>query len=421
MSVKGVEMEPKIGTIVALCAALAMSSTLLMAQGFTDNPDSAGRIAFSSNRSGTAQIYLMNEDGSGQTRLTNSAPFDDMHPAWSPDGRRIAFTRGVGYQSANLIASSIMVTDAGGGDEQVIADEEGINVKPAWSPNGQKILYAHGTATQTPFELWIMNTDGTEKHAVPNSRDAFPAAWSADGRRIVFNRALDIWTMDINGTGLSRLTTTGNNYTPNWAPADRIVFTSTRDGAGKQMYVMEANGENQVRLVDDGAENKFPAWSPDGSRISYSRSTVPCVAAQCSLTQLGGYEIFSMNADGSGQIRLTNTTPPGREFGEGYPAYEPRVAGHSGSDASTSTDANKSPLLPATGSDSWLRAIFAIALILGGSALRRVRIARVVPCWIPRTRRASRADQPVRSTVATDDLWGPPSALARPKRPGATP
>lgn len=359
--------------LVALCftVAYAMTGTLSLAQAPEDNQD---RIAFSSNRSGTAQIYLMNEDGSAQTRLTESAPLDDMQPAWSPDGTRIAFTRGVLYQSANLVASSIMVMDAGGGNEQVLANEEGINVKPAWSPDGRQILYAHGTATQTPFELWIMDVDGTDKHAVPNSTDAFPAAWSSDGSRIVFNRALDIWTMDVDGNNLTRLTTTGNNYTPEWAPAERIMFTSTRDGAARQVYVMDADGRNQVRLVDDDAENEFPAWSPDGSRISYSRSTVPCLGNECSL--LGGYEIFSMNADGSGQTRITNTTPPAREFGESYPTYEPRLAITAGGGARTSTLSNRPSSLAAAGSDAWLRAVFAIVLIMGGLALRRVSTGR---------------------------------------------
>jgi Tol biopolymer transport system component len=367
-------MNDRVWRALALGAALALvgMSTSAVPRALGRDDTVIDRMAFTSNRAGTAQIYVMNEDGSDQKRLTDSAPFDDMQPAWSPDGTRIAFTRGIGYQSANLGASSIVVMDAGGGNERVLANEQGINLKPAWSPDGRRILYAHGSPTQSPFEIWVMNADGTDKHAVPNSKDAYPAAWSPDGSRIVFNRAVDVWVMNDDGTNQSRLTTTGNNYTPSWAPSERIVFTSTRDGAGKQVYSMDPDGKNQARLVDDGSENKFPAWSPDGLRIAYSRSTIPCDGPECGLTQIGGYEIYSMNADGSDQTRITNTTPPGREFGEGYPAYAPRVRTPAGSRARSSTVTTGMPGLASSGVGTQPVALTATAFVVGGWVLRRL-------------------------------------------------
>ena len=371
---------------LVLCAALALAGSTAQAEARTSPPHEAllDRIAFSSNRSGTAQIYVMNEDGSGQTRLTNSAPFDDMQPAWSPDGTRIAFTRGIVYQSANLAASSIVVMDAGGGNERVLADEPGVNVRPAWSPDGRRLLYGHGTPAQRPIDIWVMNADGTDKHAVTTSGDAYPAAWSPDGSRIVFIQGRDIWVMDDDGANQTRLTTTANtddpfvgNFTLNWAPSNRIVFTSNRDGGGRQVYSMEPDGTDQTRLVNDGAENKFPAWSPDGSRIAYSRSTIPCVAVECGLNNLfAGYEIFVMNADGSGQTRITITTPPGRDFGESYPAYAPRVGLHRGKHARPSTVAAESHGLAATGSVARPFAVLGIAFVAAGSALRRLGISK---------------------------------------------
>lgn len=332
------------------------------------------RIAFTSNRSGTAQIYVMNADGSGQTRLSNSAPFDDMQPAWSPDGSRIAFTRGNMYQSANLGSSSIVVMDSTGGNEKVLGAETGINFRPAWSPDGQRILYIHGSPTQAPFDLWVMNADGTGKHAVTTSGVANPAAWSPDGSRIVFGRTapLEIWVINADGSGETRLTTTVPNYTPNWAPSNRILFTSAPDGGPKQVYVMDPDGRNQIRLADDGAENKFPAWSPDGSRIAYSRSTIPCIGVECGLTQLGGYEIYVMNADGSGQTQITTTTPPSREFGNGYPAYAPRLESGTAPNAQALADAPQGGILPATGSTQLPFAALAILLMASGSVLLRI-------------------------------------------------
>ncbi|MEX2555948.1 MAG: hypothetical protein WEB06_09970 [Actinomycetota bacterium] len=370
-------MKSRVWRSLSLCAVLAFAGSSPSAGASTSPLDREvlDRIAFSSSRTGTAQIYVMNEDGSGQTRLTDSAPFDDMQPAWSPDGTRVAFTRGIVYQSANLVASRIVVMDAGGGNEVVVADEPGVNVRPAWSPDGKRLLYGHGI-NPSPLDVWVMNADGSDKHAVTTSGDAYPAAWSPDGSQIVFGtQALDIWVMDDDGANQTRLTTTADNYTPNWAPSDRIVFTSTRDGGGRQVYSMEPDGTDQTRLVEDGAENKFPAWSPDGSRIAYSRSTIPCVGAACNL--IGGYEIYVMNADGSSQTRITNTNPPGREFGESYPAYAPRTGGLlTGRHAKTSTLAAVGLGLAATGWDPGPSALLGTALVVGGFGLRRSGLSK---------------------------------------------
>jgi TolB protein len=310
------------------CAVAAVVAIALMAP----SAHAGGRraeIAFSSNRDGSAQIYVMNADGSSQTRVTNSFPDDDTQPSWSPDGRTIVFTRGHGYQSSALVQSSLVAVATTTGTERVLVDDPGVNFRPAFSPNGNWIVYVHGprTANNGPFDLWLMRADGSSRHALTASGDVTQPSWSPDGSSIVVNRGSSLAIVSVTDGTIRPLPPppVGADYTPSWSPGTRIVFSSTRDGGGKQIYVMDPDGSNVQRLVRDGAEDKYPSWSPDGRRIIYSRSTVPCTTTggECSLTQLGGFEIFEMNADGSHQQQLTSNVVPETQFGDGYPTFRP--------------------------------------------------------------------------------------------------
>jgi TolB protein len=315
-----------------MCAATAATIVAMAPTAHADGR--RGEIAFSSNRDGSAQIYVMNGDGSDQTPVTHSIPDDDTQPTWSPDHRTIVFTRGHGYQSSAVVQSSIVAVDVATGSERVLTDDLGVNFRPSFSPDGKWIVYVHGpqTATSGPFDLWLMRPDGSSRHPLTTEGDVTQPSWSPDGRRIVVNRGSALAIMSVTDGTVQPLPppTGGADYTPSWSPGTRIVFTSTRDGGGsKQIYVMDPDGHNLQRLVHDDAEYKYPTWSPDGVHIAYSRSTVPCTSAggECTLTQLGGFEIFEMNADGTGQHQLTSSPIPETQFGDSYPTFRPNV-GH---------------------------------------------------------------------------------------------
>src|SRR5437867_3067492 len=135
-------------------------------------PGANGKIAFTSQRDeGNDEIYVMNADGTAQTRLTNNTA-NDFNPSWSPDGAKIAFT----------------------------SDKDFL------------------------FEIYVMNPDGTGQTRLTNNTadDDFPS-WSPDGTKIAFmsNRDgnLEIYTMNANGTAQTRLTNnTANDFTPIWSP-----------------------------------------------------------------------------------------------------------------------------------------------------------------------------------------------------------
>jgi Tol biopolymer transport system component len=122
-------------------------------------PGKNGRIAFTRfPEIGDAEIYKMFPDGSAQKQVTYNST-NDVRPAWSPDGTKIAFTNGE--------ASDIFVINANGGGQVNLTKTPGISDdEPAWSPNGRKIVFT------SDGDLWIMEADGTNRRNFTNTPEA---------------------------------------------------------------------------------------------------------------------------------------------------------------------------------------------------------------------------------------------------------
>ncbi len=272
-----------------------------------DTTANTPRIAFHSNRDGNWNIYVMKPDGSNQTRLTDN-PAADSWPSWSPDGRRITFISSRDDPDPNDDDTiwEIYVMNADGSGQTRLTIDSAWHSLPRWSPDGRRIAflsYVDGIA-----EIYVMNADGSEqtrltKNSVPDGRPS----WSPDSQRIAFYSTIDenaeIYVMNADGSGQTNLTNNAvNDWSPSWSPdGRRIAFHSQRDG-NAEIYVMNADGSDQTRLTDNPARDIRPVWSSDGQLIAFtSNRDDPDLDDEDDIRN-----IYVIKADGSGQTRLTN-------------------------------------------------------------------------------------------------------------------
>ncbi len=260
-------------------------------------PEPGGKIVFASERDGNYEIYTMNQDGGGQTRLTNS-PFMDREPAWSPDGTKVAF---VSDRDGN---TEIYVMNSTGDNNGFIAPTRLTNntdddTQPVWSPDGTKIAFVSSRSGND--EIFVMNANGTgQTNLTNNVYDDFEPAWSPNGLKLAFTSTRDfneeIYTMDATGANAANVSNNaGEDRHPSWG-GTKIAFQSTRDG-NDEIYIMNQDGAAQTRLTNNAALDQEPWLSTDGTRVAFATNR-----------DNGGvaFEVYVMNATGTGLARLTS-------------------------------------------------------------------------------------------------------------------
>jgi TolB protein len=238
------------------------------------------KIAFSrvAGPEGTA-IWSVNSDGSDLLQLTHP-PQDarDTDPSWSPDRRSIAFVRaivvGEDFRGDFIRYEYLSVMNAKGGALRRLALH---SHDPAWSPDGKRIAFVKHYAGDE--EIWTIKPDGSGARSL--ARGDRPT-WSPDGRRIAFSRYLggisagEVFVMNSDGTGQHRLLATNyESQAPAWSPdGRRIAFLAWSNNS---LQVARADGRDVKRLAGgvSSKDTAEPRWSPDGSQLLFERDGAP--------------------------------------------------------------------------------------------------------------------------------------------------
>jgi len=275
-----------------------------------------GRIAFGAFFDSNSQADIWStKPGEQQLHQLTDAPGHDICPAYSADGKQIAFC------SDRTGAYEIWVMDANGKHERQVTHLGSYAVFPDFSPDGGRLVFSASADPDRNTDLWLAPTSGGAPTQLTHSPDTLEesAVWSPDGSTILFVRIAgdfssgQLWTLDVASGQEAQLTfdPTFKDQTPDWSPdGARIAYEADDD-----IWIMNANGTDQVDLTNTPGVEFGTAFSPDGSRIAFTGTDGPVPAGQ--------RYVQTIRTDGSDR-RVLSPTPGMRQA---VPGWQPLGGG----------------------------------------------------------------------------------------------
>ena len=278
--------------LLAGLAAVVMLGLLGAPPGGATPPGSNGRIVFMrQDASGHWQVWVAGAHLDGARQPTRG-PTDSGWPVWSPDGRKLAFdgNRTDPNRNDSTTINDVFTMNADGSGVTKLTDSVGVSADASWSPDGRLIAFDADRGDPAAKQgIYTMRSDGGGLRRITTlpagyELDVAPR-FSPDGKRLVFTRVRgkgcpqpycptehsELFVVGVDGTGLRQLTSLAiHPGDPDWSPdGKRIVFEAYPNGPYADVYVIGANGHNLRNLTRDPGGQADPSWSPDGTRILF--------------------------------------------------------------------------------------------------------------------------------------------------------
>jgi dipeptidyl aminopeptidase/acylaminoacyl peptidase len=280
-----------VGRLLATCAA----TLALIAPASVDAAQEPARLAYSVSVPLSAPLEytrpvvdaglcLAGANGAEGSRIT--ALNQDSGPSWSPDGRRLAFSR----------VDEIFVREAAGASRKLVGEAGTAWYRePAWSPDGRRIAFAAGAWSSS---IYSIRPDGSDRRRLTDAwflgQYHESPAWAPDSRRIAFSLRwfdrVELYVIDSELGGSDKLAE--NAYEPSWSPDGRSIVFVRRSNSSSDLVIIGADGSGERMLTTTPENESDPAWSPDGQWIAFERDG----------------DIVAIRPDGSG-LHVVRGTP----------------------------------------------------------------------------------------------------------------